>query len=62
LNIDYEVKTCDDINLLENIIKVDNTRLNDIGIDIINVCPFIKNERKTKLINLWKEHILTNFI
>jgi len=62
LNIDYNVKKYDDIDLLENIIKVNKTRLNNIGIDIINVCPFIKNERKSKLINLWKEHILTHFI
>jgi hypothetical protein len=60
LDINYNVKTFDDINLLENIIKVDNTKLNNIGIDIIDVCPFIKSERKSELINLWNNYIFNN--
>jgi len=57
LDINYKSIDCINTNLLENIIQVNNTKLINIGIDIINVCPFIKNDRKKNLINLWNEHI-----
>ena len=57
LGIKYNVIHFDDKNLLKNIINVNYNNLINIGKDIINVCPFIENIRKTQLVNSWKTHV-----
>ena len=57
MGIEYNVINFNDKNLLNNIIKVDYNNLIDIGKDIINVCPFVENIRKTQLINSWNTHV-----
>ena len=41
---------------LENYIKVDYNKLNNLAINLINLAPFIENDRKRELINNYKKY------
>lgn len=53
LNINYQYKIDYSINILNNIINIDYNKLNQLGCNLINVCPFISDKRKTELINIY---------
>lgn len=53
LKINYKMLEYNDDNLLSNIINIDYKELKNIGISMINLIPFINNERKKILINEW---------
>lgn len=49
LNIEYSVKNVYDVTLMDNTIPVDYIRLKELGDKLIDVAPFIEEERKVKL-------------
>lgn len=61
LNIDYNVPNCNDPNLVDKFIGVDKASMVNIGISIINVCPFIEHDRKRYLVCRWIKHCGENY-
>lgn len=57
LGIKYDVPGYNDPDILNKSISVNNDNLYKLGIDIINVCPFIENERKKYISVIWKNFI-----
>ena len=53
LQINYNYIIDYSINILNNIINIDYTILNNIGKNLINICPFISDIRKQYLINTY---------
>ena len=53
LNINYNYIIDYSVNILYNIINIDYSRLNKLGKNLINVCPFISDIRKQYLINIY---------
>lgn len=61
LKINYKMLKHDQPDLLSNIIEFDVLELKNIGISMINLFPFIDDDRKKELINQWKHHCENNF-
>jgi pyruvyltransferase len=57
LDIKYKVINWDSNELLNNVITIDTKKLENIGNNIINVCPFIEKDKKLVFINKWFDHI-----
>lgn len=60
LDIKYKDPMYNDNDILDKYIKVDRGNMFNLGIDILNVCPFIEKIRFQELIKLWLEYINTN--
>ena len=57
LDIKYNVINWDSNELLNNVITIDTKKLENIGNNIINVCPFIDKDKKLVFISKWFNHI-----
>ena len=60
LNIQYQDPKYNDKKLLKNYIKLEKEYMFNLGLDILNVCPFIEKKRLNELIKLWFEYINNN--
>jgi len=56
INIKYNFLNFNHINLHKNYIEYKIDNLKNIGLSMINLYPFIENERKDFLINEWKKY------
>ncbi len=60
LNVNYSDPKSNDTKILQKTIKVKKGDLFNLGIDILNVCPFIEQKRLYELNKLWLEYIYNN--
>ncbi len=60
LYIQYKDVPSNDPKLLESIIQVEKSHMFNIGLDILNCCPFIQKKRLELLNKLWLEYINTH--
>ena len=60
INIKYDVKNIYDEKILHNIIKVNYDKLNKTALKLLELCPFIDNNRKKILSKKYKDYYNTN--
>lgn len=49
IDLDYEIKNVFDFTVLSNTLKINNEKVKFLGLNLIQHCPFISNERKNIL-------------
>jgi pyruvyltransferase len=54
IDIKYKVKNTYDVTILNNVIKVNYSKLNATALKLLKICPFISDERKKILIKKYK--------
>ena len=55
LDIKYEIKNKYDSSLLENVINVNYNKIVDCGLKMIEIAPFIPNDRKNNLKDIYND-------
>jgi pyruvyltransferase len=53
IKVDFEHKNSLDVDILDNTINIDYNNLIDLGVNFINIIPFIDNNRKKELIDIY---------
>lgn len=61
LKIKYDIPNYNDANILDKYIRFDKKNLLEIGLNMINVYPFISSERKAILSEKWRKIVNNNY-
>jgi pyruvyltransferase len=56
LSINYDIPCHNDPDLMDKWINIDKDNMVKVGTDILNVCPFIEDEREKYLKDSWIKH------